>query len=204
MEVIVECQQRPEGSKTRALRREGLIPAVLYGHKGTESVSLVIGEKTAQQLLKNASVNNTIVDLKVPDISWNGKTIIREVQSHPYKPFLYHLSFFSVATHGSIDVEVPLNFVGEPVGVDPEGGTLEPIVTELAIKCKPDRIPESLDIDVSGLHIGESLQLHQITLPEGVEASAEDDLVLVSIAHPRTSAPSTTEETSSLEGAKIE
>ncbi|MGB3510294.1 MAG: 50S ribosomal protein L25/general stress protein Ctc [Microcoleaceae cyanobacterium] len=198
MEVTVECQKRPEGSKTRALRREGLIPAVLYGHKGTESVSLVIGKKNAQQLLKDASVNNTVVQLKVPDISWNGKIIIREVQSHPYKPFLYHLSFFSIATHGSIDVEVPLNFVGEPVGVDPEGGILEPIVTELAIKCKPDKIPESLDIDISGLHIGDSLQLHQITLPEGVEASAEADLVLVSIAHPA-AAPSTTEETSSLE-----
>ncbi len=202
MEVTVECQKRPEGSKTKALRREGLIPAVLYGHKGTESVSLVIGEKTAQQLLKNASVNNTIVDLKVPDISWKGKTIIREVQSHPYKPFLYHLSFFSVAAHGTIDVEVPLNFVGEAVGVQQEGGILEQTVTELAIKCKPDKIPESLDIDISGLHIGDSMHLSQITVPEGVEVSAETDLVLLSIAHPRTASSTSTEteETSPSEG----
>ena len=186
MEVTVECQKRPEGTKTKALRREGLIPAVLYGHKGTESVSLTIDVKTAQQLLKYASINNTIIDLNVPDISWNGKTIIREVQSHPYKPLLYHLSFFSVEAHGSIDVEVSLNFVGEPVGVKIDGGILEPIVTELGIRCKPDRIPESLDIDVSKLHIGESLQLKQITLPEGVEAVGEADLVLVSVATSRT------------------
>ncbi len=189
MEVTVECQKRPEGSKTNALRREGLIPAVLYGHKGTESVSLTIDAKKAQQLLKDASVNNTIIDLNVPDISWNGKTIIREVQSHPYKPFIYHLSFFSVATHGSIDVEMPINFVGEAVGVKIDGGSLEPIVTELAIRCKPDKIPESLDIDVSGLKVGESLHLNQITLPEGVEAAAEGDLVLVSVVSPKT-APS--------------
>ena len=200
MQVTVECQKRPEGSKTKALRREGLIPAVLYGHKGTESVSLVIQTKEAQQLLKDASVNNTVIDLKVPDISWNGKTIIREVQSHPYKPFLYHLSFFSVAAHGSIDVEVPLNFVGEAVGVKEDGGILEPIVTELGIKCKPDKIPESLDIDVSGLRAGESIQLHQITLPEGVETTAEGDLVLVSVATSATGSSEATEEESSVEG----
>jgi large subunit ribosomal protein L25 len=181
MEVTVECQKRPEGSKTRALRREGLIPAVLYGHDGTESVSLVIETKTAQQLLKNASVNNTIIDLNVPDISWNGKTIVREVQTHPWKPLLYHISFFSVATHGSIDVEVSLNFVGTPVGVEKEGGMLDLVINQLGIRCKPDRIPESLDIDVSGLHIGDALQLHQLPLPEGVEAIGEPDLVLVSV-----------------------
>lgn len=191
MEVTVECQKRPEGSKTRALRREGLIPAVLYGHDGTESVSLVIETKTAQQLLKNASVNNTIIDLNVPDISWNGKTIVREVQTHPWKPLLYHISFFSVATHGSIDVEVSLNFVGIPVGVEKEGGMLDLVITQLGIRCKPDRIPESLDIDVSGLHIGDALQLHQLALPEGVEAIGEPDLVLVSVLQSTTGGEST-------------
>ncbi|MGK7920049.1 MAG: 50S ribosomal protein L25/general stress protein Ctc [Trichodesmium sp.] len=197
MEVTVECQKRPEGSKTNALRREGLIPAVLYGHQGTESVSLTIDAKAAQQLLKDASVNNTIINLNVPDISWNGKTIIREVQSHPYKPFLYHLSFFSVAAHGSIDVQVPINFVGEAVGVKRDGGMLEAIVTELPIKCKPDKIPEHLDVDVSAMEVGESLQLNQITLPEGVETGAEEDLVLVSIVPPKTAA--STEESAETE-----
>ncbi|NEP78285.1 MAG: 50S ribosomal protein L25/general stress protein Ctc [Okeania sp. SIO3C4] len=193
MEVTVECQKRPEGSKTKALRREGLIPAVLYGHQGTESVSLTLDVKKAQQLLKDTSINNTIIDLKVPDISWSGKTILREVQSHPYKPLILHLSFFSVAAHGSIDLEVPIHFVGTPVGVKIDGGILEPIVTELAIRCKPDKIPETLDIDISGLKLGESLQLNQITLPEGVEAAGEADLVLVRIMAP-VAAPSTDSE----------
>ncbi|OZH55029.1 50S ribosomal protein L25 [Hydrocoleum sp. CS-953] len=96
MAVTLECQKRPEGSKTKALRREGLIPAVLYGHQVTESVELTIGVKEVQLLLKKASANKTIIDLKVPEISWNGKTVIREIQYHPYKPEIYHLSFFSV------------------------------------------------------------------------------------------------------------
>ncbi|NEN87491.1 MAG: 50S ribosomal protein L25/general stress protein Ctc [Okeania sp. SIO3H1] len=184
MEVTVECQKRPEGSKTKALRREGLIPAVLYGHQGTESVPLTIEVKKAQKLLKDTSINNTIIDLQVPDISWSGKTILREVQSHPYKPLILHLSFFSVAAHGSLDVEVPIHFVGDPVGVKVGGGILDQTVTELAIRCKPDKIPETLDIDVSGLKLGESLQLSQITLPEGVEATGETDLVLARVMAP--------------------
>ena len=104
MEVTVECQKRPLGSKTKALRRGGLIPAVLYGHQVTESVSLTIDVKKAQQLLKSASANKTIIDLKVPEISWNGKTILREVQYHPYKSEIYHLSFFSISDSGSIDL----------------------------------------------------------------------------------------------------
>lgn len=202
MEVTVECQKRPEGSKTKALRREGLIPAVLYGHQGTESVSLTIDVKKAQKLLKDTSINNSIIDLQVPDISWSGKTILREVQSHPYKPLILHLSFFSVAAHGSIDLEVPINFVGEPVGVKVGGGILDQVVTELAIKCKPDKIPETLEIDISGLNLGDSLQLSQITLPEGVEAAAEADLVLVRVTTPAP-APSTESESESEGEAEI-
>lgn len=85
MQLTLECKKRPEGSKPNALRRQGLIPAALYGHKGTESVSLTLDEKDAYFLLRQASVNNTLVDLKVPDISWNGKVLIKEVQAHPWK-----------------------------------------------------------------------------------------------------------------------
>lgn len=97
MSITIECQKRPEGSKPNALRREGLIPATLYGHQGAESVSLTVKQKEAQTLLKQASVNQTVVEVQVPDLSWRGKALIREVQSHPWKREIYHLSFFSVA-----------------------------------------------------------------------------------------------------------
>lgn len=97
MTVTVECQKRPEGIKPNKLRREGFIPATLYGHNGSESISLTVKEKDAQNLLKQASVNQTLVDVNIPDLSWNGKVLIREVQAHPWKRNLYHLSFFFVA-----------------------------------------------------------------------------------------------------------
>ena len=81
MSITVECTTRPEGSKPRALRRSGMIPANLYGHKGAESISLVVDAKSVERLLKTAAVNKTELVLKVTDISWNGTTVIKEVQT---------------------------------------------------------------------------------------------------------------------------
>jgi len=184
MELTVECQKRPEGSKPNALRRSGFVPAVLYGHNGAESVAITIEAKTVQQLLKDGSINNTLIQLNIPDLPWNGKTLLREVQTHPWKGYPYHLSFFSISTQDSVEVEVPLHFVGEAVGVKLEGGILEPIISELQVKCKPDSIPESIEIDISSLHVGQSLHVNELILPDGVKAIGEEERVVVSIASP--------------------
>ncbi|HEY9830018.1 MAG TPA: 50S ribosomal protein L25/general stress protein Ctc [Stenomitos sp.] len=179
MEVSVECQKRPDGSKPRALRRSGLIPAVLYGHKGTESVSLTLPAKTAETLLKKATVNNTLVQVAIPDISWNGKALLREVQTHPWKRSqVYHLSFFSVASQDSLEVTVPLHFVGQAVGIK-SGGILDPVITEIQVQCAPGDIPESIDVDVSNLEIGDSLHVRDLILPQGITPMLEPETTIV-------------------------
>ncbi|MGE5655967.1 MAG: 50S ribosomal protein L25/general stress protein Ctc [Actinomycetota bacterium] len=185
MELTVECQKRPEGSKPNALRRSGLIPAVLYGHKGAESVSLTIQAKTVETLLKRHAVNNTLIDLNIPDLSWSGKTLLREVQVHPWKGHPYHLSFFAVGTQGSIEVEVALHFVGEATGVKLNGGILDPVLTQLAVKCRPDSIPDAINVDVSSMTIGDAIHIREIPLPEGVVALGEPDQVVVSVLQPQ-------------------
>lgn len=95
MAITLESKTRPEGSKPRALRRSGLIPANLYGHKGTESISLVLDAKVVERLLKQAAPNQTKVELSIPELEWTGTTVIREVQIHPAKGTPYHLSFFA-------------------------------------------------------------------------------------------------------------
>ena len=181
MEVTVECQKRAEGSKPRALRRSGLIPAVLYGHKGAESIDLTVEAKAAETLLKKAAVNNTLVQVSIPDISWNGKALLREVQTHPWKSKQdYHLSFFSVAAQESLQVTVPLNLVGEPVGVK-QGGVLEHMLTEVQVQCAPDKIPEAIDVDVSNLDVGMNLQVHELVLPEGVVVLADSEQTVCGI-----------------------
>lgn len=191
MELTVECQKRAEKTNPNTLRRSGLIPAVLYGHNGVESVPLTLPTKTAEQLLKKASLNNTIINLNVPEISWNGKTILREVQSHPTKGYPYHLSFFSVAAHGAIEVEIRLNFVGEPQGVKLNGGMLDTVITSLAVKCLPDSIPEYIEIDVSNLGVGDAIHLNELNLPPGVAPLATTNEVVVSVLAPQGGAPDT-------------
>lgn len=181
MELTLECQKRPEGSKPNALRRQGLLPAVLYGHKGTESVALTVDAKAAEMLLKKASVNNTLVQLNVKDMPWQGQTLIREVQTHPWRNYVYHLSFFSVAAHGALQVTVPLHFVGTAVGVKNEGGTLDTVLTELEVSCAPDSIPETIEVDVSNLHVGDSLHVNQLKLPGNVEVVGEGDRIVVNV-----------------------
>ncbi|MEA5576369.1 50S ribosomal protein L25 [Anabaena sp. UHCC 0451] len=96
MALTLESQKRPEGIKPKALRRSGLIPANLYGHNGTESISLAIEAKTVERLLKQAAPNKTEIELNIPELQWTGKTVIREVQIHPAKGTPYHLSFFVI------------------------------------------------------------------------------------------------------------
>ncbi len=190
MNISVECKSRPEGSKPRALRREGLIPAALYGHDGANSISLTIPAKEAQMLLRDAAVNNTLIDLKVPDISWQGKALIREVQAHPWKRTLNHLSFFTVSADQKVEIVVPVVLVGKAAGAK-EGGIVEQIMTELNISCAADNIPESIEIDVSSFEIGGILHVGEIVLPEGVSVLDDPERTVISVVLPAKPAEAT-------------
>lgn len=181
MELTVECQKRAEGSKPRALRRAGLIPANLYGHKGAESISLTVNAKTLEVLLKKASVNNTVIDVSIPDLSWRGKTLLREVQVHPAKRSPYHVSFFAIASQDHVDVEVPLQFVGDAPGVKLEGGVLDPVLTQLEVRCSPNSIPDAIEVDVSGMHLKDTLYVNQLVLPAGITALGEPERAVASV-----------------------
>lgn len=194
MELTVECKKRPEGSKPNALRRSGMIPVNLYGHKGAEAISLVIDAKTATTMLKKASVNNSIIDLNVTDIPWRGKTLVREVQLHPCKRNLYHISFFAVAAQDSVDVEVPLHFVGDAVGVKQEGGIVDTLATALQIRCDPNNIPEAIEINISNLHVGDSLYVRELVLPSGATVLSDTEQAVVTILSPQKTTAAAVEE----------
>lgn len=188
MEITVECQKRAEGSKPRALRREGLIPASLYGHKGTESMMLTVKAKTLEKLLKQAGVNSTVVDLSIPDLSWRGKTLLREVQIHPVKRWAYHVSFFALSEQASVEVEVPVHFVGEAPGVKVEGGVLDLVLMQLEIKCAPDNIPDAIEVDISGLHLKDILYVSELVLPVGIAVVGDPGRAVASVMQSTVSA----------------
>lgn len=185
MELTIACKTRPAGSKPNALRRQGLLPAVLYGHNGTESVALTLDKKSAELLVKKASLNNTLIQLDVTDMTWSGKALLREVQAHPWRGDLYHISFFSVGSHASIEVTVPVQVVGDAVGVKRDGGILEQVLTEIEVQCSPDRVPEAIEVNVSNLEIGDALHVSELILPEGVKVLGDADRVVVTISQPK-------------------
>ncbi|NES93951.1 MAG: 50S ribosomal protein L25/general stress protein Ctc [Desertifilum sp. SIO1I2] len=200
MEVTLEGRKRQPGSKPNALRREGQIPANLYGHKGTEAIHLTVDAKSVELLLKKATVNNTVIRLNIPDEPWQGRTLLREVQTHAWKGFPYHLSFFAIASQDSLQVVVPLNYVGEAVGVKQDGGVLDTTLTELQMECTPDSIPDSIEINVSEMNIGDTLYLKDIILPSGAQALGDPDLAVVSVLQPRVSETATETTEDPLEG----
>ncbi len=181
MKLTIECQSRPDGSKTKALRRSGILPAVLYGHKGTESIALVLSAKEAERLMRQASVNNTLIDITIPDVPWSGKALLREVQTHPWRGTPYHVSFYAVAGHGDLEVDVPLHFVGIATGVKLGGGSLETSMGSLAVRCDPTLIPEAIEVDVSNLEVGSAIHVSELVMPEGVVAVSDSERVVASV-----------------------
>jgi large subunit ribosomal protein L25 len=184
MTVTLECKTRSEDSKPRALRREGFIPANLYGHNGAEALSLVLTLKEAITLLKNASVNNTLVDLAIPELDWNGKVLIREVQTHPWKRNLHHISFFCPSGDNDVEVVVPLKIVGHSIGIA-QGGIMEQMVTEVKVRCLPTNIPQYLEMDITNVDIGKTFSVANLVLSEGIKVLDDPNKNIIGIVAPR-------------------
>ncbi|NEP60417.1 MAG: 50S ribosomal protein L25 [Symploca sp. SIO2G7] len=95
MELTLDCNKRAENEKPRALRRDGLTPAVLYGHDGTNSVSLKANTLAVEALLRKVKGRKVELSLNVEDMPWNGTVVLQEVQNHPWKNEIYHISFLA-------------------------------------------------------------------------------------------------------------
>ncbi|NCJ07290.1 50S ribosomal protein L25 [Synechococcales cyanobacterium C] len=184
MEFAIVCEPREPGINPRKLRRMGQIPVVLYGHNGTESVSLMLSKVIADKMLNAVEVNNTLINVEVPKLSLNFKSLLRDVQKHSWKDELHHLSFFAISGKDSVTTTVPLHFIGEPIGVKFEDGSLDLVLNSLQLQCDPQNIPESIDIDISHLKVGDSIHVGELVLPVGVVAIGEDDRVVTSILAP--------------------
>jgi large subunit ribosomal protein L25 len=184
--ATLKARKRDERGKgpARALRREGRVPAVLYG-RDLDSVHLSIDALEAEQLFHSISVDNTIVDLAVDGEKKPYQTLVREIQTHPWKASLVHVDFLRIQEGVEVDLEVPVELIGVPDGVRHQGGVLEQIIHELEIRCIPSKIPESFPLDVSELDIGESLHVSDLALPEGVEMLTDVGLTVCAVALPR-------------------
>lgn len=170
MHATLKADKRDAAGKgvARKLRAAGRLPAVVYG-QGEEALSITLDAAETLHLFHNISVENTIVDLTVEGEGESFQTLVREIQMHPHRPDLVHVDFYRLQKGVKVDVEIPVNLVGTPEGVKSGGGILQQVIYELPVSVIPSMIPDSFDIDVSALEVGDSLHVSELTLPEGVE-----------------------------------
>jgi large subunit ribosomal protein L25 len=180
----LSASARDNGGKgvARKLRSEGRIPAVVYGH-GRDPQALSIDTRELERLLDHIAAESTVIDL---DIDGKGsRTLIREIQRHPFKRQILHVDFLELVAGEKITVRVPIVLMGVPDGVRMDGGILDQTMRELEIEVDPSNIPNHVEIDVTKLVIGSSLHVSDIPLPEGVEVMDDDDASVCVVSAPR-------------------
>jgi len=166
----------------RSLRRDGRVPAVIYGH-GREPQALSINTRDLEKLLEHISAENTVIDLDVDGTS--SRTLIREIQRHPFKRQILHVDFQELVAGEKVIVRLPVILVGVPDGVRMDGGILDQTMRELEVEVDPANIPNHVEVDVTKMVIGSSLHVSDIKLPEGVEIVGDEEASVAVVSAPR-------------------
>jgi large subunit ribosomal protein L25 len=168
----------------RALRRSGNIPAVFYGPE-TDPLPLQVAKRSFEKILKSQTSDNVLYRLTFPgDQGETVKTVmVKDIQRHPITREILHVDFYEVSMTKPLDVLVAIKVTGKSPGVE-KGGILQEASRELEIRCLPGAIPEYIEVDVSGLDIGDSIHLKDLSLPEGVRVLSDPQTTLVTIVPP--------------------
>ena len=184
----------------RRMRRDGFVPAVVYGH-GRDSVHLRIRADELDGVLSRISAGTTMIGLEI-DGAGSRKVLIRELQRHPFRSAILHVDFFQIREHEKIRVAVPLRLIGLAQGVE-EGGILQQLRHEIQVECLPGDIPESFELDVTALLIGDSLHIADFDAG-GVTILDDLDLTVCAVVPPTVMKVEEEEELEEIEGEEIE
>jgi len=169
-QVKLTAQTRSETGRTAVnkIKSQGFVPAVIYAHNETP-VSLQVSARDIDTLLSHAVGEHVLVDLEIAGGA-NRLALIQEVQHHPVTQAVLHVDFHGVSANEEIESSVPVEAVGEAVGVKSFGGLLEQLVRSITIQCLPQDLPDCINVDVSAMGIGDSIHIKDIQLPAGVTA----------------------------------
>ena len=185
---VINARSREDtgkGASRRLRRQSGEVPAIIYGgKKHAEKISIL--HKDITKALENEAVYSSIISLSV-----DGKaedTIIKDIQRHPAKQVILHLDFLRVSKTTKLQTRVPLNFLNEDIciGVKMGGGLIAHTMTDIEVSCLPKDLPESIDVDMEQIDVGQIVHLSDIKMPSGVESvslsqGAEYDLTVATV-----------------------
>lgn len=168
------------GKKVRNLRREGLVPANVYGHAA--STAIQIPAKDIENTIHRAG-RTQLIDLAIADETTT--VLVKEWQRHPYKGHLLHVDFYRVAMTETLRMDVPIRLSGDAPAVKSANGTPFQPLSFLSVECLPGDIPEAIDVDISGLdEIDASIYVRDLTAPAGVTILTDGDEMVVKIMAP--------------------
>jgi len=180
----LSAEARTETGKgvARKLRSAGRVPAIVYGH-AREPQALSLQTRELEKLLSSIATGSTVVELTLGGATT--KTLIREVQRHPFKKQILHVDFQELVAGEKVTVEIPLVFVGTPEGVRLSGALLEQILHSIEVLVDPVNIPNHIDVDVTNLAMGHSLHVRELVLPAGLEVLTDEDATVCAVVAPR-------------------
>ena len=185
-ELDAEFREMHGKGASRRLRREGKVPAILYGGQ-SEARALSLSHQKLQIMLDNERFYSTILNLKVG--SETQAAILKDVQRHPYKNAIVHIDFQRVQDDELIRISIPLHFKNEAIspGVKTQGGIVSHMRNDVEVSCLPKDLPEFIEVDLSSLGLNESIHLSQLKVPDGVQLTevAREDAAVVAIHSPR-------------------
>lgn len=182
--VKLAVQNRSEVGRNavKKIKAAGFVPAVIYSHNQTP-VNLQVNERSINNILAHAAGEHVLVDLEVAG-GESQLAIIQEVQHHPVSQRILHVDFHGVSATEAVEASVPVEPVGEAVGVKSFGGILQHLHRNISIKALPKDLPEIITVDVSELAVGASLHVKDIQLPAGVTTTDDGDVTVFLIAEP--------------------
>jgi large subunit ribosomal protein L25 len=170
----------------RSLRREGMVPAVLY--RAGKSQSIKLSGKELAKLINTISGEQVIVDLLFAD-GEKKPALLKDYQLDPIRGELLHTDFFEVSLTESVRVTVHVVTVGEPIGVKRDAGILQHALREVEIECLPDKIPGKIEVDIAKLELGQSVHVSDLKFEEGIKVLTDPGDVIVTVVAPVEEAP---------------
>ena len=162
----------------KQLRREGMIPGIYYSPNSESSTPIVISQGDFHEAVKSgARIFNISVGVKKQNV------LFKSVQYHPVTDEVLHIDLYGIRMDRAVNIKIPVHLIGDPIGVTEEGGVISQATTEIEITCLPGDIPEFVETDVSGLAIGDAINVGILQLDEKITLITPEDTVLASVTH---------------------
>ena len=176
----IDINQRESLGKkgVKQLRREGMIPGIYYSPNSESSTPIVISQGDFHEAVKSGA---RIFNISVGEEKQN--VLFKSVQYHPVTDQVLHIDLYGIRMDRAVNIKIPVHLIGDPIGVTEEGGVISQATTEIEITCLPGDIPEFVETDVSGLAIGDAINVGILQLDEKITLITPEDTVLASVTH---------------------